>query len=540
VELDTLLRRRIRRAPLVFAAVLCVTSLALPVAGASTPAATDSAVDKKGVLRQGVNLDNLQGTHFDPVQSPTVADRLWMQLVIGTLLRENAQGGFDGMLAKSVEVVDPQTVKVTLRPNITYTDGAELTAEAVRASLLRTKNEPATEAVRAGQHNGIKYLQDVVVDGPLELTVTLNAPAAAEFVPALASREGTIVSPKQLAEAPQEIDTNPAGAGPFVLEEFEPLRVLSLRKNPDYWDAKRWKLGGIDFVHTPATGPALVQGLLSDAVDLIGGAGVATVAEGDAERIAATPGYAVAKSSSEFSYLAMVLCTGQPPFDNPDLRKALQIGIDREALNDLVYNGQYEPGYGLWPVGNKNFNPKTKKLLQTNLKKAKKLVADSGVSDPTFDVYYPGQVDFSKVLEAIQAQLAEVGFKMNIMPSRDVVTEFIQANKPGALFIPGSRTGVDKYGRVFAPGSQQVLCGVAHPEIMEVVNKTAALDPNDPETAKLFQQAELMIAENGWVVPVIYTQAYTGYNRDTIGGTPKFSGIRGELLYDSIYMKKGD
>jgi ABC-type transport system substrate-binding protein len=148
-------------------------------------------------------------------------------------------------------------------------------------------------------------------------------------------------------------------------------------------------------------------------------------------------------------------------------------------------------------------------------------------------------VDYARLTEVLQAQLGELGIKVNIFPSRDVVTEFIQANLPGALLIPGSRTGVDKYGRIFAPGSQQVLCNQPHPEVMDLVNQTAALDPTDPKTAKLFQQAELMIAENGWIVPLVYTQTYTGWNKSRIGGNPQFSGVRGALLYNTFYVKKG-
>ena len=527
-------RRTVRRSGwLVVVVSLLVGAVALPTARAALPAAAQNEVDKKGVLKQAFNLDQLQGLHFDPTKSPTIIDLAWMQLAVGTLLIEDAKGGYEGMLAKSVDVVDPQTIKLTLRDNITYTDGGKLTGDAVRASLLRTLNEAATEAVKAGQHTAFKYLADVIVDGPLAVTLKLNTPAAGEFIPALGNREGTIVSPVQLANAPQDIDTKPASAGPYVLTEFTPLQVMSLRKNDKYFDAKNWPLGGIDFVQTPV-GPAGTQGLIGGAVDLLSG-----VPQIDAATLEANPKFEVGTSSTDFSYIYMTLCATQPPFDNADIRKALQIGIDRDALNDLVYQGQFAPAYGLWPEGNKNFNPKSKTLLKTNVKKAKKLVANSGVQNPTVDIYYPAPVDYARLGEALQAQLGELGIKVNVKPSRDVVTEFLQANIPGALLIPGSRTGVDKYGRIFSPGSQQVVCGKAHPEIMVPVNQTAALDPSDPKTAKLFQEAELMIAENAWVIPLIYSQTYTAWNKSRVGGEPQFSGARAALMYDTFYIKKG-
>src|SRR5690606_3225496 len=132
--------------------------------------------------------------------------------------------------AESYEIVDPQTVRLTLREGVTFTDGSAYDAEAVRAGLLRTRDE-ASPPTMASQQAAFRALRDVVVDGPRELTLRLDAPLAGELVNALADREGVIVSPEQAASAPEDIDTRAIGAGPYVVEEFRE-DFVSLRRNP--------------------------------------------------------------------------------------------------------------------------------------------------------------------------------------------------------------------------------------------------------------------------------------------------------------------
>lgn len=493
----------------------------------------EGEVDPEGVLRMGWQLDVPGGTHFDPAVSTLVTDLTWMQLVFGTLLRETPEGGVEPFLAESYEVVDPQTVTMRLREGLTFSDGTPLDAEAVRASVMRTVLEPASEAVRAAANAGAAGLEDVRVDGPQDVTFVLSTPTAGSFLFAMASREGAIVSPAQLADAPESIDTAPVGAGPYTVEEYEPERTISLRRNPDFHDAESWQLGGVDFVNTP-TGPPSVNGLLSDVVD------VASLAQPDVERVEADGRYEVTSAVADSGYMLLNLCTGKPPFDDERVRRAVQMGIDREALNRLVFGGDGEAAHGLWPEESPNYNAEVADVAGYDPEAATELLEEAGAEGVTVDIVTTAQSPaHSRLAEVIQQQLDEIGVTVNIETTSDILTEFVLPQRAGAMLIPGSRSGVDKYSRVFAPGSVQALCGETRPEIVEAVAPAAAAEPGSPEAVEAYQAAELLVAEGAFIIPTVYTPQFTAVNTERVGGDPVFvTGLTRSLQLDSVYVTR--
>ena len=130
---------------------------------------------------------------------------------------------------------------MTLRKGLTFTDGTPYDAEAVRTGLLHTLND-ASEPSKASRHAGFKFLADVVVDSPTQVTMKLNAPGASDFLESMAHREGVIVNPKQIGTG--EIDTKPIGAGPYAFSAYTPAQTLTLKKNKDFFDKKRGSSAG--------------------------------------------------------------------------------------------------------------------------------------------------------------------------------------------------------------------------------------------------------------------------------------------------------
>lgn len=498
--------------------------------GASEGDGATGEVDPEGILKVGTALEYPGGIHLDPTKSFVNADLPWMQLVMGTLLRQTADGEVEPMMAESYEIVDPQTVSLTLRDGVTFTDGTPYDAEAVRAGLLRNQQE-ASPPTMASQQTSFRAVSEVVVDGPRELTLELDAPLAGELVNALADREGVIVSPEQAASAPDDIDTQAIGAGPYVVEEFRP-DLVSLRKNPDFFDAERWRLGGVDFVQTPS-GPTQINALMSGEVDMLLRASdpqLATLENDDR--------FTVTSAVTERSYLALVFCTGKPPFDDEAVRRAVQIGIDREALDELAFDGTAEPAYGLWPEDHPFYNPEVEEVAAYDPDEARELLDEAGATDVSFDIVYPSATAaYGRIGEVIQSQLADLGMSVELGSIRDLVSEFIEPQRPGAMFIPGSRTGVDKYGRFFVAGSPQALCGQERPEIMDVVSEAGALPPDDPRVAEAFQEAELMVAEGAYVVPVVYAPMFAVWSNERVGGEPALTQASADLLFDTLYVQ---
>jgi ABC-type transport system substrate-binding protein len=521
-------RHGVRRSRWVTLGVALLVAVSTVLWVESSPARAAAAVDTNGVVKVATTLEPLGPLHFDPATSVVNADVVWEEMIFGTLLRWNPKGGLDPWMAESVKVVDPQTVTMTLRKGLTFTDGTAYDAEAVRTGLLHTLNDASAASV-ASRHAGFKFLQDVTVDNPLQVTMHLNAPGASDFLESMAHREGAIVDPKQIGTG--DIDTHPIGAGPFEFSSYAPAQTLSLKKNKDFFDTKHWRLGGIEFVNTPA-GPAATTALLADAVD------IAPVQVADVAQVKADGRFGVVSGSTDYGYVIMQMCPSQPPFDNPAVRKAMQLAFDRKAIIQLAYQGQALPAYGLWPTNNVNFNPATEKINTYDPKKAKQILAKAGVKDVSFEMHYVTATNYGPLAEILQSQLKAIGVTATIVPDADILNAFIAPQKPGAQVIPGSRRNIDKYNRLFAPGTISVLCGVARPDIMATVAPTAAMALNDPARAAAFKKAELMAAENANPIPLVYTVSNYAIATKKVAGPVSFSQATGNLLLDDVYVKK--
>lgn len=500
----------------------------------STPATDVPAdMDPDGILRYAYFFGPI--THFDPIQSNQGTDAARSHLVFGTLMREQPDGSTKPWMAESVEVVDPKTVKITLREGVTFTDGTPYDAEAVSSGLMRTRTESASADVEAAMNTAMKSLVSVDVVDPLTVRANLDQPLAGEFITALAGNSGIIVSPKQVAESPAEVDRAPIGAGPYMLTENIDEQLLSFRKNPDFWDADSWKLAGIDFVATP-TGAPMVTGLLGDAIDL-----AVNVSIENLDRIEAEPGFA-ATAIASFSFDVLYLCTTKAPLDNEKVRQAIQVGIDRDEYNELVYQGRSEPAYGFFREGQANYNPDLEEVVKFDPEEAKRLLKEAGAEGVTVDVYWIIPINYQKPAEVIQAQLKEVGINVNLIASGpdDLFTKFIGAKAPGALFVPtyGAATGVEFFSRQFSKGGQVAFCDSERKDVMDVVSVAGGMNQDDPAAIEAFKEAQAIVAQHAYTIPVAFQPRGMAWNTDRIGGTPQTTGNGGDVMYDSIYIKK--
>src|SRR4030095_7193622 len=108
-----------------------------------------------------------------------------------------------------------------------------------------------------------------------------------------------------------------------------------------------------------------------------------------------------------------------PLGQNAKVRQALELAIDREAINQVVFNGEFVPG-NQW-VGPDNFYyQKSVPVSKRDIAKAKALIKEAGVATPiAIDLMVPQGAENKAISEVVQAMAAEAGFDMKIR-----VTEF--------------------------------------------------------------------------------------------------------------------
>ena len=457
------------------------------------------------------------------LQDPSVA---LGQLLFDSLLHKQADGSLVPSLATGATVVDPQTIKVELRPGVKFQDKTPLDAEAVKATILR--NRDANSVAFPAQ---IKNVSTVDVDSPTELTIHLDSPVAGAFYPLLGGLATMPVSPTAVAKNDPDPISNPLGAGPFMVKEYEPEQRMLLTKNPNYWNAKKIKLGGVEYVQAP-TGPPAVTALRGDAVDVIG----TDVTQAKALN---SGGLKTASGSSGTSLLWFNLCKSHEPLDNVRVRQALNYALDREALNSAVVEGQGQVAWSMVPPNNALYDPTLEKHYAYNPKKAKKLLKQAGFPDGVSLTLIQSPGISQQAAQVAQQYWAKAGINVEILPSTDIVQDLFTNESADMGAVSVVRSGLDALQFIYTPGHLGDLCDYEDPELTAIIDKIGALPSDDPTAKKLWADAQHFVIENGLSVYGVWVPAVLAYNADKLGGiTVAFPGVSPYPDFYNAYVKK--
>jgi peptide/nickel transport system substrate-binding protein len=315
-----------------------------------------------------------------------------------------------------------------IRDGVKFHDGTALDAAAVKYNFDRWINIPQTYV-----DLGYTYYIDTVITSGVEkvdapdastVVVTLKQPNSAFLIQMTLPVFG-ISSPKALEEgkaSDPDFANNtyatggpPAmvGTGPFMFKEWVPGDKVTVVKNPDYWNKAAGGPYLDEIVFKPITdSTATLNAVQSGGVDFvqaISPVDVPTV-EGDANLQAIDRG-----GACNVGLLGMQL--SKPPFDNPKIRQAVGAAVNRQALVDAFFGGAGVVPTTYAPPG--TLYAKDVSFPAYDPEAAKALIAESGVSDLSFDFWYPSDVtraympDPKGEFEAILRDLEAVGFKPN-------------------------------------------------------------------------------------------------------------------------------
>ena len=522
--------RRLRRVVAATAVVaIGAVGLIVTVGGVSS-AQSGGKADPNGILKFGTDLQ-VSGIDkgLDPIKSRSVGDFVQMNLIYDTLLHAQDDGSYKPGLAQSYEVTGDNTVTLKLRPNLKFSDGTPLDAAAVKFSIDRSVAAKNTNF--APEINNVGSVD--VVD-PTTVKITMKTPTIGSFFELLAGRETMPVSPTAVQADPAGFNTKPVGAGPMTLTQYTPQSIMSMRKNPNYYDAKNWKLGGVDFVHATAGAPRINA--------LRGGqANMAELDSSQTEDLKGVSGMKVDAAASDANFLYLATCKSKPPFDNLKFRQAVQAALNGDAINQILLNGSGQPMVTMWPEGSAYF---TKSLADANsydIKKAKKLFQEAGW-DPNATLqigYTPTSAQLKTWGELFQQQMAQAGVKVELVPLTDIVTQFYTNVQTPAAVSLWIRPGLQKVTRAFGPNSVANVCQYSDPELNTLTAQIAAQPPGSKELKKLWDQVNTKVTDNllwnfGAWQPIV-----EGINTKQVAGVNRISPLLQGPDFSTIYIKKG-
>jgi peptide/nickel transport system substrate-binding protein len=496
--------------------------------GGTNDTASGSVSDPDGILRVGYSLvqSGLEAWH-DPTTGTngTSANDVFYYLVYGRFFRPTVDGGIEPDLAESATVVDPRTIELNLRAGLTFSDGTPFDAAAVKAGLERnmaSKNEDAFL-------KPFFSLTAVDVVSPTVVRLTISDGTAASWYDSfLPSWQTSIVKPG-------ETDfLVPVGAGPMMVESYDPESVFVLRKNDAYWNADEVKVAGMDFVNIPFASPeSALSALRADQVDITyAEPSQVTSLSGNLEPFSAT-------NPNQVVWLHM--CKREGPLADERVRKAINKGIDREAINEAVYFGTAEPSTQMWPTGHRFNNPDVDDELAYDPEEAKALLEEAGYGDGvSIDIYPLPFAGISETTEVMKEQLADIGITLDIQQITDYVGSYLTPSPPAIGVYPGNSTGPAKL-TAWTGTSIGNVCKYDNPELTNIFNQLNTVSASSDEAVDLWYQADEIVTEQALGGFVVFRSQVAAINTDRVGDMTAWPKGGGYVTPNPLttYVKSG-
>ncbi|MDQ4097930.1 MAG: ABC transporter substrate-binding protein [Actinomycetota bacterium] len=499
-----------------------------------------------GTMVFGTSADpvSMDGAYVSDGESLRVVRQLFETLVT------TEPGGTEivpGLAKEWESSEDGKTWTFTLQDGVKFHDGTEFNAEAVCANFDRWYNFKGVQ-----QSASVSYYWQTVftgyaknedpalgkslyqsceaADGKAVINLTS---ASASFLSGLALASFSIASPDALkkfeadkvtgtGEEPRFEGTfgtkNPIGTGPFKLEAFEPNNRLVLARFDDYWGDKA-KLDKVIFKPI-ADGPARRQALEAGEIqgyDLVDPADLGAL-EGAGFQIVERPAFNV-------GYVGFN--TAKKPLDNIKIRQAIAHALNRQALVTAKYPPGAEVAKQFMPpslFGYANDVPE----YEYSVEKAKALIAESGVKNPTVEFWYPTGVsrpympDPVANFQAFSADLEAAGFKV-VPKSAPWNPDYLNAADTGQtgmrlLGWTGDFGDPDNFIGTFFR-TKQTAWGPLDPTIYSDL-EAARAETDEAERTKLYEAANKKIMEFLPGVPYVHTKPALAFAKGVQGYVP--------------------
>lgn len=373
------------------------------------------ALAQKKTLVVGLNQDP---DILDPTLARTYVGRIVFAHICEKLYEIDEQLRIHPQLAAELpQVTDGgRTVTIKLRPGVKFNDGTPMTAEAVRFSLDRHRTLKGSN-----RRSELDSVESVAAVDPLTVRLKLKAPAA-PLLAQLTDRAGMPVSPAAAQKLGDNFGTAPVCVGPWQFVERVPQDRIVVEKSPHYFDPAQARFDRVVFRIIPDDNVRLAN-LRSGDIDI-----THQVTPTDAAALKREGRFDVSSVTGiGFNSITVNLRnkTGktQPPGDlgtplanDPRVREALELSIDREALVQVVYDGQYTVGCTPIPPISPFFDP-SRKCPARDVARAKRLLADAGLPGGyAFELVVVNNPQQRRVGEVIQQMAREAGFTITLRP----------------------------------------------------------------------------------------------------------------------------
>ena len=329
---------------------------------------------------------------------------------------------------------------------------------------------------------------------------------------------------------------NLVGNGAFTLEEWEINRKIVVKKNENYWDAENVRLNEVVFLP--------VENVVTEERMFRAGQ-LHVTASLPADKIA--PYSEMSESPMRISpYLGTYfyrINVDVPHLQDPKVRKALAMSIDRDNIVEKITKGGQIPAYAMTPPGTMGYYPKSE--LRYDPEEARKLLAEAGYPDgqgfPVTEILYNTNEGHRKIAVAIQEM-----WKQNLNVDIQILNQewkvYLDSESAGEYQISragwiGDYVDPNNFLDMFICNGGNNRTGWCNQEYDNLILKVAPAVKSHEERLEIFQTAETMLLNDMPVIP-IYT--YTSIQLIDPSVKNFDSNIMNHAYYKDIYLEEQD
>lgn len=384
------------------------------------------------------------GSSLNPAKMGNGEATILGSIAYATITHQNPDGSIGPGLAASWHYVGSgnREFEFTLRKNARFADGTPVNAAAVKSWLDYFNHGSSSLAAALGKLDSVETVGD--------WTVRLHLGVANPIVPQVLSEAytwGMVASPGAVAQ-PATLDTMPAGAGPYKLDQSATVvgDHYVFVPSQNYYDqgAIKFKKVTVRIIPDPAT---MLQSLKTGQID---------VAEGDFTTVgnAQSAGFQVVHAPESTAGLTLLDLAGKttPALADPRVRQALNYALDRDTITKSLFGNYAQPTSEF--VTSDGFDPGFQNYYTYDPEKAKKLLADAGYSHGfSFDAITSSAAGNlgAPLTRVIAKYLSSVGVTLNVRANEATLISDFSSKKYASIYIGQNNPMWLVYQFYFAP-----------------------------------------------------------------------------------------
>jgi peptide/nickel transport system substrate-binding protein len=422
---------------------------------------------------------------------------------------------------------DSKTLTMKLRQGVTFHDGEKFDAAAVKFNIERHKT-------MAGSNRRGELAPVASVDVVDAATVRLNLSAPfSPLLAQLADRAGMMVSPKAAQAEGDKFGAHPVCSGPFKFVERVAQDKIVLERFPGYWNKDAIHFDKLIYTPIPDATVRLAN-LKSGQLDFI-----ERVASSDIEKLKSDKKLKTSRIT-EIGYQGITINVGKsekaqqnPLGKDPRVREALELSLDRQGLSQVVMDNEAQVG-NQWVAPSNTWYAKNVPLPKRDIARAKALLKEAGVTNPSFTLIAPTTSDAQRLAVVVQSMAREAGFDVKIL-SAEFATSLNMADKGDfEAYLLAWSGRADPDGNLFSfDACKQPLnyAGYCSAETDALLNQSRSL--RDPaERKKVFEQIAARVLKERPIIYLYHRNWLWAYNarlagvRDVPDGLLRVTGLK--------------